>query len=247
MLLRDWVADQVPFGQPPKDADIDPVHILERAAQGAKHNCTYLSVVYLAALVSLPFALAPGDQPMVKTALLVALVGVPLALLASFASRQSHRASAACGGDDRLAFWLWVTALGLYLATGAALLGGAGAMAIVGFVAITAVQNVWQPTLTSRYYCHAETGSAATTLSVQSQAKGLAAAAAAPLLGALVDALARPLGCTAKNAPMEALWPAAAAGALFCLVGLAGNLRVHRRHWPGAAQPPAGGQAQGSA
>jgi hypothetical protein len=53
MLLRDWVADQVPFGQPPKDADIDPFHILERAAQGAKHNCTYLSVVYLAALVSL--------------------------------------------------------------------------------------------------------------------------------------------------------------------------------------------------
>jgi hypothetical protein len=53
MLLRDWVADQVPFGQPPQGADIDPVHILERAAQGAKHNCTFLSVVYLAALVSL--------------------------------------------------------------------------------------------------------------------------------------------------------------------------------------------------
>jgi hypothetical protein len=53
MLLRDWVADRVPFGQPPQDADVDPFHILERAAQGAKHNCTYLSVVYLAALVSL--------------------------------------------------------------------------------------------------------------------------------------------------------------------------------------------------
>jgi len=196
-----------------------------------------LKAVAAAALVSLPFALAPGDQQMVKTALLVALVGVPLSLLASFASRQSHRASAACGGDDRLAFWLWVTALGLYLATGAALLGGAGALAIVGFVAITAVQNVWRPTLTSRYYCHAETGSAATTLSVESQAKGLVAAIVAPLLGLAVDALARPMGLTAKTAPAQALWPAAAAGALFCLVGLAVNLRVHRRHWPGAGQP----------
>ena len=55
-LLRDWVADQVPFGPPPKGADIDPVHILERAAEGAKHNCTFLSVVYLAALVSLGHA-----------------------------------------------------------------------------------------------------------------------------------------------------------------------------------------------
>jgi len=52
MLLRDWVADKVPFGKP-EDADIDPFHILDRAAAGAKHNCTYLSVVYLAALESL--------------------------------------------------------------------------------------------------------------------------------------------------------------------------------------------------
>jgi len=192
-----------------------------------------LKAVASAALVTLPWVVAAGaeEQKMIQTALLVALVGVPLSLLASFSSRSSHRASAACGGDDRLAFWLWVAALGLYLATGAALLGRAGPLAIIGFVAMTAVQNLWQPTLTARYYGHAETGSAATTLSVQSQGKGLAAAAVAPLLGWMVDALARPLGATAKTAPAQALWPVAAAGALFCLLGLAVNLKMHWKHW----------------
>jgi MFS family permease len=171
---------------------------------------------------------------MVSTALLMAVVFLPTNLLASFASRQSHRASASCGGDDRLAFWLWLAALGLYLGIGGTLYLGLGAAAIVGFVILTALQNVWQPTLTSRYYCHAETGSAATTLSIQSQAKGLATAVLAPLLGLIIDLFARNLGATAKTAPAQALWPAAVAGALFCLVGLLVNLRLHRRHWSGA-------------
>ncbi|HOX07857.1 MAG TPA: MFS transporter [Planctomycetota bacterium] len=169
-----------------------------------------------------------GDYGMVFTALLMAVVFLPTNLLASFASRQSHRAAQSCGGDDRLAFRLWLAVLGLYLAIGAALFSGFGAAAIAGFVAITVLQNVWQPTLTARYYCHAEAGSAATTLSIQSQAKGLATAALAPLLGAIIDLFARHQGATARTAPAEALWPAAACGALFCLAGLLVNMRLRR-------------------
>jgi MFS family permease len=170
---------------------------------------------------------------MVSTALLVAVVGLPRSLLESFAARQSHRASAASGGDDRLASRLWVVGLGLYLVTGVALLVPIGWIAILGFVAMTAVQNLWRPTLTARYYSHAETASAATTLSVEAQAKGLTAAVVAPLLGLVIDRLAASLGHTAKNAPVEALWPVAAAGVIFCVIGLA--FHVYARRGPSPA------------
>ena len=51
-LLRDWVADRVPFGRP-EHHNVDPFYIMDRAAEGALHNCTFNSVVYLAALESL--------------------------------------------------------------------------------------------------------------------------------------------------------------------------------------------------
>jgi len=72
--------------------------------------------------------------------------------------------------------------------------------------------------------------SAATTLSVESQAKTLSLAVVAPLLGLAVDRLAGPAAVAAKQIPMEALWPVAAAGALACLLGLAVNFFGHRRH-----------------
>jgi len=51
-LLRDWVARKVPFGKP-EHHNVDPFYIMDRAAEGALHNCTYNSMVYLAALESL--------------------------------------------------------------------------------------------------------------------------------------------------------------------------------------------------
>lgn len=163
---------------------------------------------------------------MVTTALLVAIVGLPRSVLESVAARQSHRFSVWSGGDDRLALWLWIAGLALYVLAGMALSAAIGWLAIVGLVAMTVVQNIWRPTLTARYYSHAETKSAATTLSVESQAKGLTAAIVAPLLGFWVDRLAASLGRTAKNAPLEVLWPVAATGALFCAVGLIVNVRL---------------------
>jgi MFS family permease len=206
-----------------------------------------LKAVAVAALAAL--AIQADKQEMIGLAVLTAAVGVPLSLLSSLASRHSHRASASCGGDDRLAFRLWVLGLVLYLLTGAALalgaVGGTAAMtvAILGFVAMTVIQNIWRPTLVSRYYCHAETGSAATTLSVESMAKSVTVVVAAPLLGWLVGLLAGPEAVRAKNLPMTALWPVAAVGAAFCLVGLVVNLRTHRQHWGNAGGPaePAGG------
>jgi hypothetical protein len=183
-----------------------------------------VKTVAAVALVSALPEMETFDE-MVRTAILMAAVGVPLSLLSSFASRSSHRASTACGGDDRLATALWLAALGGYVLIGAALLGGVGALAIVGFIAMTAVQNVWRPTLTARYYSHAETGTSATTLSVESQARGLAAAAVLPLLGLAVDRLS---AGASGPVPLWSLWPVAAAGAAAALVGLSLNLAARR-------------------
>jgi hypothetical protein len=90
---------------------------------------------------------------------------------------------------------------------------------------MTAVQNVWRPTLTARYYSHAETGTSATTLSVESQARGLAAAAVLPLLGLAVDRLS---AGASGPVPLWSLWPVAAAGAAAALVGLSLNLAARR-------------------
>ena len=51
-MLRDWVAEKVPFGRP-EHHNVDPFYIMDRAAEGALHNCTFNSMVYLAALESL--------------------------------------------------------------------------------------------------------------------------------------------------------------------------------------------------
>ncbi len=160
-----------------------------------------------------------------RTALLVAAVYLPLNLAGSLASRTSHRLAGLAGSEDRLAVVLWLAALLLYSGSGLGLSLGVGWAAVAGFVLLAVIQNVWRPAQLSRFYSHAEKKSAATTLSVESQAKMLAAALIAPLLGAAVDFVS---GRGAGG--LRGLWPAAAAGALACVAGLAVSLLCHRRH-----------------
>ena len=194
-----------------------------------------MAATTLAGLAGLTFFVAGDD--LARTAVLVAAVYLPLNLAGSFASRSSHRAARAAGDEDRLALALWLVALALYALTGAGLALGVGALAVAGFALLAVVQNVWRPTLVSRFHSHAPLESAATTLSVESQAKNLGLALVAPALGAAVD---RVRGGGALT--LETLWPVAAAGALACLAGLAINLVAHGRHMrPGAhAEGPEG-------
>ncbi len=192
----------------------------------------YLQPLLKAVAISALAAAALFDKAddLTRTALLVAAVYLPLNLAAAAASRSSHRAARAAGNEDRLALFLWIIALALYAGAGGGLLLGWGPLAIAGFVCLAVTQNIWRPALVSRFHSHADLESAATTLSVESQAKTLSLAVVAPLLGLAVDRLAGPAAVAAKQIPMEALWPVAAAGALACLLGLAVNFFGHRRH-----------------
>jgi hypothetical protein len=81
-------------------------------------------------------------------------------------------------------------------------------------VTLAILQNLWRPVLVSRIAHLADPSRTATLLSIESQAKSLFVAAAAPLLGWAVDAVA------AARADWRFL-PVAVAGSGVCLLMLA--------------------------
>ena len=75
----------------------------------------------------------------------------------------------------------------------------------VGLLAV--FQDLWRPILISRFTAHANPAETATVLSIESQAKSLAAAILAPLLGLAVDAMTGslqllPIGLTGAGAAL---------------------------------------------
>ena len=176
----------------------------------------YLQPLLKAAALTAPVLLAVADET--RTALLVAAVYAVLNLLGSLASRHSHRAVHWAGTENRLAGRIWGVAVLTYALVTVGTLAHAGVPAIVGFVVLAVLLNVWKPVFVSRFYERADNDTAATTLSVANQSKTLSVAVLAPLLGLAVDRAA------VHSAPMVALWPVAICGIVFSLLGTA----VHR-------------------
>ncbi len=109
----------------------------------------------------------------------------------SIASRRAHRVVDACGGEERAARALWLVAAALFLILFGSELGGLWVGSILAFVGLHVVQNLWRPILISRFDTHSDPERAATTLSVESQARRLATVVLAPLFGLCVDAAQR--------------------------------------------------------
>ncbi|MEZ4473492.1 MAG: MFS transporter [bacterium] len=173
----------------------------------------YLQPVLQSAALAIPVGLAwTGDQ---RTAVLGGLVYAALFFLASFASRQSHRLEARVGdADAAAALLIRVSALG-YAAVTAGLLLGQPALAILAFVALAVVQNLWRPIHVGRFDRDGDEAYAATTLSIESQATAGASALWAPIVGALIDhQLAAGLD------PLTALWPVALLGVPLVLLSI---------------------------
>ena len=171
----------------------------------------YLQPLLKAAALSAPILLSASGET--RTAVLVAIVYAVLNLLGSVASRQSHRAVGWAGSESGLAGRIWVAALATYSLAAAGMLLHAGAPAIVGFVVLAVLLNVWKPVFVSRFYDRADSETAATTLSIANQSKTLSVAVLAPLLGLAVDRAA------VHSTPMTALWPVAVCGIAFSLLG----------------------------
>ncbi len=166
----------------------------------------YLQVVVQAFAVAMPLHLAMnGDQ---RTAVLGGLAYALLHLLSSAASRRSHQFETRCGGTEpavRRIYQLSGGAMGLLAV---ALLGGLGWLAVAVFIALGLLQNLWRPIHIGRFDRDGEESRAATLLSIESPTSSLAAAVWAPLIGWLIDGLAKCPGAV----PLTALWPVCLAG-----------------------------------
>jgi MFS family permease len=122
-----------------------------------------------------------------QAALLVGPVYVVLHLLSGAASRRSHLVSDRAGSEDRAARWLWGISVIVFAAL--TISGFAGLLfgAVVAFVALNVLHNLWRPVLISRFDTHGSAIQGASLLSVESQARRVATMIMAPILGYGVD------------------------------------------------------------
>lgn len=190
-----------------------------------KSSKDYVQPLVAAVAISLPL-LATLDEPR-AVAVIAGGVYVVLHVLGAVASRHAHRWVARFGDPARAARGAWWALATSFLVMGVGLWLGARAAAIAAFVLIALLHNLFRPILVSRVDALGERKSAATVLSIESQATSTAAMLLAPLLGLLVD--------TARAADLpaaSALWPVAAVGLGLCglmLLGFSLRARSCRR------------------
>ena len=145
-----------------------------------------------------------------QTTLLIGPVYFVLYLLSGLASRQAHRVAALSGGEEGAAFRLWAVSVVIFGGLVAAALYERNALLIAIFVLLHVIQNLWRPTLISRFDAHSSESQGATVLSIESQARRAATMVIAPLLGLAVDFVtARQLG--------GPFWPVGALGVLVAI------------------------------
>ena len=123
-----------------------------------------------------------------QAALLVGPVYIVLHLLSGAASKRSHLVSDRAGNEDRAARWLW--GISVLVFAGLTISGFTGLLvgAVVAFVALNVLHNLWRPVLISRFDTHGSAIQGASLLSVESQARRVATMIMAPILGYGVDA-----------------------------------------------------------
>ena len=124
-----------------------------------------------------------------RTALMLGLIYAALHLLGSVASRQADTLRLRLDDERRATRAIWLAAAATF---GVLLLGTVTpwiGLGIVAFVVLGLLQNLWRPLIVGRIADQTPEETMATVLSVESQAKALWAAVAAPLLGLLVDVM----------------------------------------------------------
>jgi len=161
----------------------------------------YIQPVINAVAISLPFFIFLADHQ--RTALLVGLVYSLVFLLSSIASRQAHVLVKWKGSDDLASATIWAATVCCYGLLIPLLALEISVISIALFLLIYLVQNIWRPLLVSRLNACSRPEQAATTLSIESQAKSTVAMIIAPVLGLAVDHLG--------------IW---SVGALGCLISL---------------------------
>jgi MFS family permease len=168
----------------------------------------YLQPIARQAALATPLLLTLNEKT--RAPLLIGAVYLVLNLAASWASRNSHLLVKWRGDEERGVRVVWWGAFAVYLALVALLWWGRMGWAIVLFIALNLLQNLFRPMHISRFDAHADENQGATILSVESQSKSLAAMVLAPLLGWLVDQ-------AAAGGASGGFWPLGVVGAVLAV------------------------------
>ncbi len=161
--------------------------IVETMGFQGVHKVTgdYIQPLIKVLAVSVPiFAILKGDK---GAAVLAGFVYFFLALLGIFGSRFSHKLVSASGSEDRSASFLWISNLICYILLIPFLFKGWFLAAILLFIVLELLQNLWRPIQIGRFDSLSSGSRRATVLSIESQAKSFSAMLYAPLLGFGVD------------------------------------------------------------
>ena len=149
-----------------------------------------------------------GDR---RSAIPIGIVYVILHLASAYGSRSSHRLASYAGGEEGGSRLLWKVISIIYIALIPLLFFEYYYVAVVGFIALSVIQNFWRPILISRFDAYASETQGATVLSIESQAKSVSTMIIAPILGVMVDFVrGQSLG--------GEFWPVAAIAAVIALV-----------------------------
>ena len=145
----------------------------------------YLQPIVKNMALLLPIFITWGEPR--RSAVMIGVVYVILYLLSAYASRSSYRLTSYAGGEERGSRLLWKVVFILYIALIPVLFFGYYYSAVIGFIALALVINVWRPILVSRFDAYASETKGATVLSIQSQASSVSTMLVAPVLGIAVD------------------------------------------------------------
>jgi len=168
----------------------------------------YLQPITRQAALGTPLLLSIDEKT--REPLLIGAVYLLLFVLSAWASRYAYRVADRCGGEEQGVRLVWWATLVLYVSLVPILMAKMMVLAIIVFILLSLLQNLFRPMHISRFDNHADEKMGATIMSVESQAKGLTAMITAPLLGWAIDSVAGPAA--------NGMWIVGALGALLALV-----------------------------
>ncbi len=145
----------------------------------------YLQAIIRAQVVLIPVALSLADEK--RTAILVAIVYFILYLLNSYSSKKAHKFLYMFKKKETATTLIIIFSVIVLLASALGTYKGIYLIAIIGFVFLFNLQNIWKPILLAQFDDCAKGEEQATIFSVESQAVSIGVAVIAPLVGWSAD------------------------------------------------------------
>lgn len=172
-----------------KNAPVRKLLVQSMAFEGLEKTIKdYVQPILVQMSVALPLFVFLSDDPR-RVTLLVGIVYCLIFLVSAWTSRRAGAFSEWSGSESAAGQRiLWITLVLFACWIPFLTFQWAGGIALI-FIAFAALQNLWVPSIVTRFMNRIPQAEAATYLSIRSQSKALFTAVAAPALGLAVDAL----------------------------------------------------------